>query len=213
MICPICGKRPAKRFCPAKGERICAICCGTQREQTIDCPPSCAYLIQAHRYEAEHREPLPRDDFPYPDTEFPVEFVYDRWAVITGLANTITRFQTQHREMVDSLVHLALQNLTATYRTLESGIYYEDPPAYPLANQLYRELGSFLREFRTAERNREGFTSLKDSDIFRLLVFLLRICKQESSDRPLSRAFLGFLRERFPLASDAGAEARRIIVP
>jgi cytidylate kinase len=28
MSCAICEKRPPKRFCPAKGEKICAICCG-----------------------------------------------------------------------------------------------------------------------------------------------------------------------------------------
>ena len=39
MSCPICEKRPPKRFCPAKGEKICAVCCGREREVTIDCPP------------------------------------------------------------------------------------------------------------------------------------------------------------------------------
>ena len=42
MSCPICEKRPAKRFCPAKGEKICAICCGEGREVTIDCPMDCS---------------------------------------------------------------------------------------------------------------------------------------------------------------------------
>ncbi len=49
MSCPICEKRKAARFCPAKGEKICAVCCGTEREVTIDCPSDCAYLLAAHR--------------------------------------------------------------------------------------------------------------------------------------------------------------------
>ncbi len=211
MVCPICGKRPVKRFCPAKGEKICAVCCGTGREGTIDCPPDCAYLIKAHRYEAEHRAPLTRDEFPYPDVEFPADFVYERWGVVTGLANTIAHLQTRHRELTDALAQLALTSLAEAYRTLESGIYYENPPAHPVARELYAQLATFLQEFRQDEKNRTGFTSLKESDIFRLLVFLLRISKQESNGRPLSRAFLSFLRERFPLPSQA--EAPRIIVP
>ena len=213
MICPICEKRPAKRFCLAKGEKICAVCCGTGREQTIDCPVDCSYLIQAHRYEAEHCAPLSRDEFPYADVEFPVEFVYERWAVVTGLANTITGFQSQRRELTDSVANQALSSLAEAYRTLESGIYYENPPVHPVARELYGQLGNFLQQFREEQKNRTGFSALKDSDVFRLLVFLLRISKQESNGRALSRAFLGFLRERFPLRAVAEADAPRIIVP
>ena len=52
--CPICGKRRPERFCPAKCEKICAICCGTEREVALDCPSDCSFLIAAHRYEIEH---------------------------------------------------------------------------------------------------------------------------------------------------------------
>jgi len=56
---------------------------------------------------------------------------------------------------------------------------------------------------------------LKDSEIFQLLVFLLRVGKQETNGRPLSRAFLSFLRARFPLPAEAQVtqEASRIILP
>ena len=214
MSCPICEKRPAKRYCPAKGEKICAVCCGKERERTIDCPADCSYLIQAHRYEAEHRQPLTRDEFPYPNVEFPVEFVYDHWPVVMGLANTIGGFQAQHKDLNDGLANQALHSLAEAYHTLERGIYYEKPPVHPAARELYAQLGNFLQEYRKEETNRTGFSSLKDSEIFRLLVFLLRIAKQESNGRPLSRAFLAFLRERFPMRSGhAEAEAPRIIVP
>jgi hypothetical protein len=213
MICPICGKRPAKRFCPAKGEKICAVCCGTGREVTIDCPPDCSYLIQAHRYEAEHRRPLSPDEFPYKEVEFPVEFVYERWPVVAALAATILRFQLQYPELNDGTARLALEALAETYRTLVTGIYYEHPPDAPLARALYAQLVEFLAEFRKHEADRAGFPSLKDSDVFRLFIFLLRICKQQTNGRPLSRAFLAFLRERFPLPTAKEAEAPRIIVP
>jgi hypothetical protein len=214
MVCPICARRPPKRFCPAKGEKICAVCCGTGREVTIDCPPDCTYLITAHRYEAEHRQPLSADEFPYREVEFPVEFVYEHWPVVSGIAGTILRFQMQSRELNDTAARLALEALAETYRTLEAGIYYERPPDMPVARALYAHMVEFLQEFRKQEAFRAGFPSLKDSDIFRLLVFLLRICKQETNGRPLSRAFLGFLRERCPLPDAVKEkEPSRVFVP
>jgi hypothetical protein len=43
--------RKEKRFCPAVHGRICAQCCGEEREVTIDCPSECAYLRQAREHE------------------------------------------------------------------------------------------------------------------------------------------------------------------
>jgi hypothetical protein len=192
------------------GEKICAICCGEGREVTIDCPMDCPYLIAAHRWEAEHRKPIAREEFPYPDIEVPLEFVYERWHVVSGMATAILRFQIQNKELTDSSAFDALEALAETYRTLGSGIYYEKPPNAPIARALYGQLGQFLQDFRKEETNRSGFSSLKESDIFRLLVFLLRIAKQETNGRPRSRAFLGFLRARFPLPADEIKEAPRV---
>lgn len=214
MSCPICGKRPPKRFCPAKGEKICAICCGREREVTIDCPSGCPHLVAAHRYEAEHRQPLSSEEFPYRDIKFPVDFVYERWPVVTSIATTILVFQAQHKEVDDSAVSSALEALAEMYRTLGSGIYYERPPDAPLARALYAQIAHALQELQKNEAGRSNFPRLKDSDIFQLLVFLLRVGKQEFNGRPRSRAFLDFLRARFPLPADAlPQDAPRIIVP
>ena len=214
MSCPICGKRPPKRFCPAKGEKICAICCGREREVTIDCPSGCPHLVAAHRYEAEHRQPLSPEEFPYRDIQFPVDFVYERWPVVTSIATAILVFQVQHKGVDDSAVYSALEALAEMYRTLGSGIYYERPPDAPLARALYAQIAHALQEFQRNEPGRSNLPRLKDSDIFQLLVFLLRVGKQESNGRPRSRAFLDFLRARFPLPADAlPQEAPRIIVP
>jgi hypothetical protein len=213
MRCAICEKRQAKRFCPAKGEKICAICCGEGREVTIECPIDCSYLIAAHRYETEHRKATPREEFPYPDIQFPVDFVYERWPVVAGLSGTILRFQLENKELNDVAILAALQSLAETYRTLGTGIYYERPPDASMARALYGHIAAFLQEFKKEESARAGFSTLKDSEIFQLLVFLLRVGKQETNGRPLARAFLSFLRARFPLQAEVSQEASRIIVP
>jgi hypothetical protein len=195
------------------GEKICAVCCGREREVTIDCPQDCSYLITAHRYEAEHRVPISRDALPYPKIEFHVEFIYERWPVLSGIAVTILNFQTQSQDLNDSAVLSALEALTETYRTLGTGIYYERPPDLPVAQALYGAIAEFLQHVRDEQAERAGFPVLKESDVLNLLVFLLRVGKQETNGRPRSRAFLGFLRTRFPLPPEARKEASRIIVP
>jgi len=213
MSCPICEKRPPKRFCPAKGEKICAVCCGREREIAIDCPSDCPHLIAAHRYEAEHRKPIPAEEFPYRDIQFPADFVYARWPAVTGIATAILRFQIDNKELSDGSALAAIEALAETYRTLGTGIYYERPPDAPLPRALYRQITQFLQEFRNDTTGRASSPPLKDSDIFHLLVFLLRVGKQETNGRPRSRAFLEFLRARFSLPAEAAKEGPRIIVP
>jgi len=213
MICPICSKRPAKRFCPAKGEKICAVCCGEGREVTIDCPIDCSYLIAAHRYEAEHRNPTPAGEFPYRDVRFPADFVYERWPMVAALGATIHRFQAEHKDLHDADVLAALEALAETYRTLGTGIYYERPPEGPLSRALYGGIAEFLQAVKKQEESRTGFPVLKHSEVFQLLVFLLRVGKQEANGRPLSRALLAFIRARFPLPAEAAQESSRIIMP
>jgi len=212
--CPICQKRPPKRFCPAKGERICAICCGQEREVTIDCPLDCPHLVTAHRYEAEHRKPTPQEETPYRHVDFSVDFIYERWPQVTGIAATIIAFHAANPELSDAAILTALEALAEKYRTLGTGIYYERPPDAPLPRALYAQIAAFIDEARKQEAGRAGFMATKDSEIFNLLVFLLRVGKQQTNGRPRSRAYLAFLRARFPLPAAAAAkEGPRIILP
>jgi hypothetical protein len=217
MSCPICEKRPPKRFCPAKGEKICAICCGEQREVTIDCPHDCTHLLAARRYEAEHRQPLSPDEMPYRGVDFSVDYIYERWPVVAGIAGTVLAFSAENRELNDAAILTALEALAETYRTLGTGIYYECPPDAHLPHALYSQISGFLQEARKQEAGRAGlspaFSSIRDGDIFNLLVFLLRVGKQQTNARPKSRAFLDFLRAKFPAPAEATKDAPRIIVP
>lgn len=213
MSCPICEKRPPKRFCPAKGEKICAVCCGREREVTIDCPSDCPHLLAAHRYEAEHREPPSREDFPYPDVDFPADFIYENWPAVAGIAGVILEGHAENKELRDADVFAALSALAETHRTLDTGIYYERPPDAPLARALYMRIGEFLKEFRQRAAEPLGLPTLKDSEIFRLFVFLLRIGKRETTGRPRSRAYLSFLSANFPQTDAQEKEASRIILP
>ena len=121
MSCPICEKRKAERFCPAKGEKICAVCCGREREVTIDCPVDCSYLISAHRYEDEHQRQLPADT-PLLEVTLPSDIIHTHQQLMAVLAFTIAKFCAAHREATDSDVLAAIQALAETIRTLMTGI-------------------------------------------------------------------------------------------
>jgi hypothetical protein len=220
VSCPICGKRPPKRFCPAKMEKICAVCCGRGREVTIDCPLDCSYLLASHRYEAEHRPPPTADEYPYKGVEFSTDFVYQHWPIVSGIGAAILNCYFTHKELNDRDVYIAIERLTESYQTLTTGIVYERAPEAPLPLALYHDISRFLREFRDAAAAQTGSSSVKDSDVFQLLVFMLRMNRAETSERPRSREFIGFLRARFPVGSGATAgavatvaEAPRIIIP
>ncbi|MBZ5698011.1 MAG: hypothetical protein LAN18_05635 [Acidobacteriia bacterium] len=212
-ICPICNKRRAERFCPAKGEKICAVDCGTEREVTIDCPSDCAYLLAAHRWEESHPKPVPESELPFPDISFPADLIHTRQAALSGLGYTVLTYALEQRSLADADVFAAVQAMAETYRTLISGIYYEKPPQGAVAAGLYVAIAKFIEDEKKREVERPEFSALKNSEIFHLLVFFLRFGRMRSNGRPRTRAFIEFLRAQFPRETGLAKEEPRIIMP
>jgi len=212
VSCPICEKRKAARFCPAKGEKICAVCCGTEREVTIDCPPDCPYLAAAHRYEDEHQRSLPADT-PLLDEKIPQDIVHAHQQLMAALAFSIAKFCAVQPAAVDADVLAAIQALAQTYKTLSSGIIYEKPPDAPLPRELYAALITLISEIKKQQAERASSAGLKDSELFHLLVFLYRMGLLRTNGRSRSRRFIAFLRGQFPQAPELKREESRIIVP
>jgi hypothetical protein len=212
VSCPICEKRKAARFCPAKGEKICAVCCGTEREVTIDCPSDCSYLIAAHRYEGGHQRSLPADT-PLLDEKIPQDIVYTHQQLMSALAFSIAKFCAVHLDAVDGDILGSIQALAETHKTLISGIIYEKPPDAPLPRELYAALMAFISEVKKQQAERAGSVALKDSEVFYLLVFLYRLGLLRTNGRPRSRRFIEFLRGQFPQSPELQREESRIIVP
>jgi len=212
VSCPICEKRKPERFCPAKGEKICAVCCGTGREVTIDCPSDCSYLVAAHRYEDGHQRSLPADT-PLLDEKIPQDIVYTHQQLMAALAFSIAKFCAIQPAAVDADVLAAIQSLAQTYKTLSSGIIYEKPPEAPLPRELYAALIVFISEVKKQQAERADSAPLKDLDLFYLWVFLYRMGLLRTNGRPRSRRFIEFLRNQFPQSPEVKREESRIIVP
>lgn len=229
MTCPICESRRAKRVCPGlpaspwagKGESICAPCCGTEREVRIDCPSTCSYLIAARRYEAEHPDSnarrsvgagrKPPADLAFKDVRLNEDFVAEQQPFIGLLVVTIVRFAQQQPKLADPEVLLALERMAQTYQTLSSGLYYEQMPEGAWARELYAALKAAIERHQQEHQKQTGL-SPRPGDILKVLVFLVRLGRAHANGRPLSRAFLDFLRAQLP-AEAVSKPAPRIILP
>jgi hypothetical protein len=212
-FCPLCHKRKAGRFCPALGQTICAVCCGTEREMTLDCPSHCAYLVTAHRYETQHRRPEAPAEIPFRQVSISPDLVQEFTPVVAGLAYATLRVADADAGTTDNDALAGLQALAETYRTLLSGLYYERAPAGGPAQAVYRSLAKFLQDLKQRQATDPAAARLKDSQLFQLLVFLFRVGLQQTNGRRRSRKFLGFLRAQFPAAAQPPVEPSRIILP
>jgi hypothetical protein len=218
VSCAICEIRKEKRFCPAVHGRICPQCCGEQREVTLDCPSDCPYLQQAR----EHEKPRSTADLDpaalFLQVELGDQFLYEHEHLIMGLSYALAKSARRDSALHDRDLIAALTALARGYeRLVNSGLHYEEP-AQNLAQQaVVSELQTMVKEYREAEQKHTGYSRLRDSEVLKTLVFLVRMAYGRTSGRPKSRAFVDFLFAQFPekesnLAAP-GEPASRIIVP
>jgi hypothetical protein len=199
MPCAVCNFRKEQRFCPALHERICAVCCGTEREVSLDCPSDCVYLRQARK----HEKPRSMVDLDrsalFPQVEVRQQLLYEREPLLVGLSFTVNKAARNDAALLDRDIIAALTDLATTYERLtSSGLHYEAANANPLQQALIAELRKMIAEYRELETRHLGYSSLRDGEILQLLVFMLRTAQARTSGRPRSRAFLDFLAETFP---------------
>ena len=212
MNCPICGKRKAARYCPAKGQQICAVCCGTEREVAISCPADCPYLIAAHRYEDEHKREVSADA-PFIEERLPQDILHTQRQLMSLLAFQIAKFASNEPTATDPDVLAAVAALAATYKTLQSGLLYEKIPEIPAQRNLYLALREFLNEIKQKAAEGDNSGAIKDINVFHVAVFFYRMGTLRSNGRPRSRRFVEFLRGQFPQAEEPKQEEPRIIIP
>ena len=172
-----------------------------------------------------------------PDVEITEQFLYEREELILGLSFALAKCaradysRADHfladrsladRPLMDRDLIAAVSSLAKSYQTLVNSSLIYEPPTANLAHQtivreIAREVETMVREFRAAEQRHIGHTRLRDSDVLKALVFLLRLGLGRTSGRPKSRAFVDFLFAQFPAKESVitGAEeaGSRIVIP
>ncbi len=213
MACAICRIRKPRRFCPGVNGDICSLCCGTEREVTVDCPFDCPYLQEARKH--EHSQPVDPGKFPNRDIRVKEEFLEEHEPLLVAAANSLLEAALDTPGAVDNDVREALDALIRTQRTLQSGVYYESRPVNALANRIFGSTLSGLEEFRDLETEKLGMSRTRDADVLQILVFLQRMELDRNNGRPRGRAFMDFLRGFFsePESAIAVPPASSLILP
>ena len=195
MNCAICEVRRPRRFCPGVRGDICTLCCGTEREVSVECPLDCEYLEEARR----HEKPVLMDekDLPNRDVNVSEKFLAEHEPLLACLSQAIAEAALATPGAVDFDVREALDGLVRTYRTLASGVYYQSLPTNPLAVNIFRLTEEAAAEYRRRENRETGISKTRDNDVLGLLVFLQRIEIDHNNGRRRGRAFVDLLRRAY----------------
>ena len=218
MVCPLCGTRRARRGCPALGQQICAVCCGTKRLVQIQCPSDCAWLASAREHPPAK---LVRQQ--QRDVGLLVQFMRDfsqRQSQLFFLINTfLVRYEPpEFQALLDADVAEAAAALAGTFETASRGVIYEHRPASLPAERLAAALKTVLAE---AGRGAGSAFERDAAVVLRRLAEAVRDVRALEQDN--RRAFLDLLGRVITKTADeggahadaeAGAEApSRLIVP
>jgi hypothetical protein len=218
LTCAICEIRKEKRFCPAVHGRICPQCCGEQREVTLDCPTDCPYLLRARQHERPRTAEQIDAASLFLQVELSDRFMYENEHLLMGLTYALAKAAKADRSLHDQDLIAALSMLATSYeRRANSGLHYEPPLTSNSQRRAVAEIETMVKEYREAELKHTGISSLRDSDVLKALVFLVRLAHGRTSGRPKSHAFVEFLFAQFPEQESAVVAAEeagsRIILP
>ena len=166
MRCAICQTRPGKRKCPARGDMICAVCCGTKRLVEIRCPSNCGYLASARQHppaaaQRQHERDvallLPAmSELTERQSRF---FFLFQSIVVRHRADPL-------RPLVDSDVADATASVAGMLETASRGVIYEQAPAALNAQDL---ANAFKQAFAELTGQVEGPRSPLERDAARAL--------------------------------------------
>lgn len=151
MSCPLCRERKGKRPCPARGERICSVCCGGKRLVEIDCPRDCVWLgAHAGAWGGRETERL-RDQRrlgPHVErlSQAQAQLLLVAFVGIDGL-------RAQRRELGDRLLLDAVRALRKTVETRGHGILYDHAAEDVRAQGLVSELRGLFEAKDEADRS------------------------------------------------------------
>jgi hypothetical protein len=162
----------------------------------VTCPLDCEYLREARK-----RDPMPSREgieAPNKDVRVTENELREHEDLLVFIAGAVLRAGLKTPGVADLDVREALDALARTYRTLQSGIYYETRPENPLAGDICAIVQNAVEEFRKNEVERLGSTRTRDGDVLKMLVFLQHFALDRNNGRRRGRAFLDALRGFYP---------------
>ena len=212
MKCAICEVRKPRRYCPGIRAEICSICCGTERENTVNCPFDCVYLREARSREKPNEldnEALAK--IPFAEIRVPDNYLREHEAAAQMVLEAVLSSVLSASGAIDHDVREALEALIRTYKTLQSGLVYETRPDNPIAGGMYQTIQAAVEEGRKKIAANTG-VSVRDADVMASLLMLQRQLYHYDNGRKRGRAFIDHLREFFGERDAAIQTASPLIV-
>lgn len=209
MKCAICEVRKPRRYCPGVQGEICTVCCGTERENTVDCPFDCVYLREARL--REKPVDLAPEDVPFSEIRIPGRFLEERPRVAQLLIDSVAEAIFATPGAIDYDIRDAFDSLIRTYKTMQSGLVYETRPSNPIAAGIYERVQQNVTEGRKEIASTTG-VSVRDAEVLTMLLILQRFEYAHNNGRRRGRAFIDFFMKHFPSSPRVNPSASPIIV-
>jgi hypothetical protein len=167
---------------------------------TVDCPLDCEYLIESRKHDKPNQ--LNGAELPNRDIHVTEKMLGENELLLTYLCKGLLQAAMETPGVLDFDVREALDSLIRTYRTLQSGVYYESRPTNPLALVVYDSLQRAATEYREDEKKQLGLTRTRDADVLAMLVFLQHFELDRNNGRKRGRAYIqtlgSFYMDMFP---------------
>lgn len=179
----------------------------------VSCPLECEYLQDARKHEkAPDVDP---EKIPNHEVKVSEDFLRENERLLMVTAQAIFRTAMETPGVIDNDVREAFTAMIRTYRTLESGVYYETRPNNPLAGAVCVLTQNAVAEHRRRETESLGMSKTRDADVLGILVFLQRLEYDRNNGRARGRAFIDFLGSVFPLQETeaAAGEGSPLVLP
>jgi hypothetical protein len=213
MPCPLCQQRKARRQCPALGQTICPVCCGTKRLTEIDCPSHCVHLVASREHPAAVVKRQQAHDAALIAPS--IRDLTERQLQLFFLLHTaIARHVPDgFARLVDDDVAEAADALAATLETAARGVLYEHTPASLPAQRLAADIRAMFEEMR-----KEG-VRLYDHETAVVLRAVERGARDTRRVEPGETAYLSLMARLLQVSRAASAADRpeasgpSIIVP
>jgi hypothetical protein len=137
---------------------------------------------------------------------------FNRYAVeIELISRSVVEERLDSTWLVDNDVIEVYRSLTATMKTLSSGIHYESMPEGPVRISLFRRLRAVLDQLMGPRE--AGRSALRVSEAVNIMDFLTYAAQANTGLRPRSRRYLDWLDEMVAASAPRPETPGGLIVP
>ena len=206
--CILCGHRKARRACPAAGGDICPQCCSEEREIKFQCPYSCDYLCDSRIHGRVKGWP---DEVAHAEVNVPLDWVRNRQPIYLFAAGTLVMAAGPFPEVIDADVREAMETLIRNFKAADSGLILDAAPGNPIAARIAGDFHAQRESVDKSLAESKGAT-LRDVDLMKTLIFLMRYLDVLNNGRPKCRAFTDTIRIDMKLPVHLAAEAKSSLI-